>query len=112
MSPSESTTRYWLAQMRGVQMANGILRCALTSDRQGLWRWVCHPSKRGPVCPSICPSDWDKRKTLVASGCVTTACDERLEVKRRGQDSNLRTSFPVTDLANPRYRPLSHLSEL
>jgi hypothetical protein len=30
--------------------------------------------------------------------------------KRRGQDSNLRTSFPVTDLANPRFRPLSHLS--
>ena len=30
--------------------------------------------------------------------------------QRRGQDSNLRTSYPVTDLANPRFRPLSHLS--
>ena len=30
--------------------------------------------------------------------------------KRRGQDSNLRTSYPVTDLANRRFRPLSHLS--
>jgi hypothetical protein len=30
--------------------------------------------------------------------------------ERRGQDSNLRTSFPVTGLANPRFRPLSHLS--
>lgn len=32
--------------------------------------------------------------------------------ERRGQDSNLRTSFPVTGLANPRFRPLSHLSGL
>jgi hypothetical protein len=31
--------------------------------------------------------------------------------ERRGQDSNLRTSFPVTDLANRRFRPLSHLSQ-
>ncbi len=31
--------------------------------------------------------------------------------ERRGQDSNLRTSFPVTGLANPRFRPLSHLSK-
>ena len=30
--------------------------------------------------------------------------------QRRGQDLNLRTSYPVTDLANPRFRPLSHLS--
>ncbi len=30
--------------------------------------------------------------------------------ERRGQDSNLRTSYPVTDLANPRIRPLCHLS--
>ncbi len=30
--------------------------------------------------------------------------------ERRGQDSNLRSSYPDTDLANPRFRPLSHLS--
>ena len=30
--------------------------------------------------------------------------------RRRGQDSNLRTRFRVTDLANRRFRPLSHLS--
>lgn len=30
--------------------------------------------------------------------------------ERRGQDSNLRTRFRVTDLANRRFRPLSHLS--
>ena len=29
---------------------------------------------------------------------------------RRGQDSNLRTTCAVTDLANRRFRPLSHLS--
>lgn len=34
----------------------------------------------------------------------------RVNFERRGQDSNLRTSFPVTALAKPRYRPLSHLS--
>ena len=33
------------------------------------------------------------------------------QAERRGQDSNLRTSFPVTDLANRRFRPLSHLSQ-
>jgi hypothetical protein len=32
--------------------------------------------------------------------------------ERRGQDSNLRTGYPVTGLANPRFRPLSHLSRL
>src|SRR5438477_1276868 len=32
-------------------------------------------------------------------------------LERRGQDSNLRTrGYPVTDLANRRFRPLSHLS--
>ncbi len=64
------------------------------------------------VCPSICPSDWDKRNLLVASDFSIRACDERIFKKRRGQDSNLRTSYPVTGLANPRFRPLSHLSEL
>lgn len=64
----------------------------------------------GFVCHSVCPSDWDKRETLVVSCCYATTCDERFRLQRRGQDSNLRTSFPVTDLANPRYRPLSHLS--
>ena len=32
--------------------------------------------------------------------------------KRRGQDSNLRGSFPPTGLANRRFRPLSHLSKV
>ena len=31
--------------------------------------------------------------------------------QRRGQDSNLRGSFPPTGLANRRFRPLSHLSK-
>jgi hypothetical protein len=30
--------------------------------------------------------------------------------ERRGQDSNLRRTCALTDLANPRFRPLSHLS--
>ncbi len=41
-----------------------------------------------------------------------TTCDASPLPKRRGQDSNLRTGYPVTGLANPRFRPLSHLSEL
>ncbi len=67
-------------------------------------------AKMGGICPSVCPSDWDKRKTPVASAFLTVTYEWRFPAKRRGQDSNLRTSFPVTDLANPRFRPLSHLS--
>ena len=43
--------------------------------------------------------DWVRYRARVCHG-----------IERRGQDSNLRTSCPVTDLANPRFRPLSHLS--
>lgn len=64
----------------------------------------------GVVCPTVCLTDWDKRKTPVASHCLEMTCDKRQSRQRRGQDSNLRTSYPVTDLANPRFRPLSHLS--
>ena len=53
------------------------------------------PSERRG-CASHCDSMRDSAKTI----------------KRRGQDSNLRTSYPVTGLANPRFRPLSHLSVL
>src|SRR5947207_565075 len=68
-------------------------------------------SKTGQICPSVCPSDWDKRKTLVVTNCLAATYDERFKNKRRGQDSNLRTrGYPVTDLANRRFRPLSHLS--
>ena len=40
------------------------------------------------VCPSDCPSYWDKRKSPVASRCFTTGCDGRQEPKRRGQESS------------------------
>jgi hypothetical protein len=33
-----------------------------------------------------------------------------LSIKRSGQDSNLRIPYEITDLANPRFRPLSHRS--
>src|SRR6185312_15655673 len=72
------------------------------------------PTVNGPeigrVCPSVCPNDWDKRKRLAVRDCLAEPYDERLQRERRGQDSNLRTSYPVTGLANPRFRPLSHLS--
>ena len=42
--------------------------------------------KIGRVCPSVCPSDWDKQKTLVANNCLAATCDERFKMKRRGQE--------------------------
>jgi hypothetical protein len=29
------------------------------------------------VCPSVCPSHWDKRKTLTVNHCITAAYGER-----------------------------------
>ena len=40
------------------------------------------------VCPSVCPSDWEKHETLVVSSCCVTTCDERFILQRRGQDSH------------------------
>ena len=48
------------------------------------------PSKVAVVCPSVCSSDRDKRKTLAAIDCTPDSCGERQKKKRRGQDSNLR----------------------
>gem|GEM_PF-5735807 len=71
-----------------------------------------HASVQDPfVCPSVCPSDWDKRNTLAVKDCLEHLYGERSKTKRRGQDSNLRYSFPYTGLANRRFRPLSHLSQ-
>ena len=64
----------------------------------------------GQICPGACLRDWDKRKTPFARPLLERTYEWRTRPKRRGQDSNLRTSYPVTDLANPRFRPLSHLS--
>ena len=89
---------------------NPAQRPAVDAGRCPFRRGVSQERISGVICPSVCPSDWDKRETLVVSRCIKTTCDERFRLQRRGQDSNLRTSFPVTDLANPRYRPLSHLS--
>lgn len=40
------------------------------------------------VCPSICPSNWDKRKTPFASSSVEGTYEGRPKAKRRGQHSN------------------------
>lgn len=40
------------------------------------------------VCPSVCPSDWDKRKTLVVKGCLAGLYGEGSKTKRRGQEPN------------------------
>jgi hypothetical protein len=73
---------------------------------------VVAAAKIGRVCPSVCPSDWDKRRTPLVSPLIQGTYERRFQNERRGQDSNLRTSFPVTDLANRRFRPLSHLSSI
>jgi hypothetical protein len=39
------------------------------------------------ICPSVCLSDWNKRKTPVTKRCLTTTCDGRQCSERRGQDS-------------------------
>ncbi len=59
------------------------------------------PNPRNDKSPCICKGlcQWLRRR---APRCQPA--------KRRGQDSNLRSSCPDTDLANPRFRPLSHLS--
>ena len=57
--------------------------------------------------PGICPSDWDKRETVGVRDCLSVAYDERLKNKRRGQDSNLRMGYPITDLAT---RTAPHLA--
>jgi hypothetical protein len=59
---------------------------------------TCSPSKVALVCPSVCPSDWDKRKTLVARDWDATTCGERQKKKRRGQDSNLRYGVTRTSV--------------
>lgn len=67
----------------------------------------------GRVCPSVCPSDWDKRKTPFVNPSLEGTYEGRPKAKRRGQDSNLRSSLtPLNGLANRRFRPLSHLSKL
>ncbi len=38
----------------------------------------------------VCPSDWDKRKTLFVSPFTDVTYEERFQDERRGQDSNLR----------------------
>lgn len=48
------------------------------------------------VCPSVCPSDWDKQKTLAVKDASATLYGERSKSKRRGQDSNLRYSLTRT----------------
>ena len=45
----------------------------------------------GVICPSVCPSDWDKRKTPVTNSCSATTYDERQNEQRRGQDSAIST---------------------
>jgi hypothetical protein len=64
----------------------------------------------GDLTDRIRPCDWNKCKTLFVSAFFKTTYEERFQTERRGQDSNLRGSFPPTDLANRRFRPLSHLS--
>src|SRR5215469_2665379 len=77
-------------------------RCCPPTDAQGL-------ADEGIPCDE-CLVEQPRGK---ATRKLFYGCDLRMASydERRGQDSNLRTSFPVTGLANPRFRPLSHLSK-
>lgn len=43
----------------------------------------------GRICPSVCPSDWDKRETPFVSTFVKDTYERRFQNKRRGRDSNV-----------------------
>jgi len=50
-----------------------------------------HPQAAVPdpfVCPSVCPSEWDKRNTLAVKDCLEHLYGERSKTKRRGQEPN------------------------
>ena len=79
---------------------------------RGRASWACRRWAGGRgfgtvVAQLSVPNKTALRKSFTQSNLRRAVLDER-----RGQDSNLRTSCPVTDLANPRFRPLSHLSDL
>ncbi len=61
-----------------------------TSQAAGAVETMALGRTAGRVCPSVCPSDWDKRKTLFVSPFTEVTYEERFQAKRRGQDSNLR----------------------
>ena len=64
--------------------------CARPFGTSGLWPALSEGLGFGVVCPSVCPSDWDKRKTPDVNRWKSTTYDGRLSKQRRGQDSNLR----------------------
>ena len=42
---------------------------------------------RDRVCPSDCPSDWDKRKMPSVSHCAMVVYEGHVRQERRGRDS-------------------------
>jgi len=52
------------------------------------------------ICPSICLSDWDKRKTSAVSCYAKATYDGRNCSKRRGQDSLESCLLPIPDRSN------------
>ena len=73
--------------------------------------WLPSKPSRAPFVHQMCTSAGFRQRMKNAKLFIHNNLALQNHVKqRRGQDSNLRTSCPVTDLANPRFRPLSHLS--
>ncbi len=85
--------------VRAIRMAASWLKPMIVRDQGPVtpMNRSC-PSKVALVCPSVCPSEWDKRRTLVARDCDATTCGERQKKKRRGQDSNLRYGVTRTSV--------------
>lgn len=68
--------------MRMVMQSNWNIAASNAGSRGG----CCRPKGRvfGIVCPSVCPSHWDKQKTPVTNSCSATTCDGRQNSERRG----------------------------
>jgi len=47
---------------------------------------TANAAKIDRVCPSVCPSDWDKRKTPFVSAYAKATYERRFLIKRRGGD--------------------------
>lgn len=60
---------------------------SINSDRGTGVSTTSAGGRKGRICPSVCPTRWDKRKTPFASACVQATCEGRRKTKRRGQDS-------------------------
>ena len=76
---------------------NSMIGAAIATLRLAM----ANAAKIDRVCPSVCPSDWDKRKTPFVSAYAKATYERRFQIKRRGGDSNPRTPFESHGFSKP-----------